>query len=289
MISVVIATSPGRQDYLGYCLNALTRQHFQDFEVIVADDGSEGMEPVISAFQGCFRRLEYFWRPPDHNLSRSRNRGAAAALGEQLVFLNTDVLLNPAALGAYHNTLKQHPQATCWGYVGCRKRVSAPSIWFPSQQVNWLDFRFFPLGPEELVLHPELYFAPYRLAGGHQFAMTQATYHQIGPLNEEFVAWGEEDVEYALRGLIKQHAMIFLGDAWAEHLAHAYAEAFHAEAASQQAGKLAALAELEQQLAVSPWPRAVVLFDQQLPLLWQQIASHYLPHQPEALQDELQG
>lgn len=289
MISVVIATSPGRQADLTCCLQALDRQSWRDFEVVVSDDGSEGMQEVVDAFKGRFMRLEYLWRPNYRSIARTRNRGVSAALGEAFVLLNTDVLLNPRGLEAYAMALTQHPQATFWGYVGCRKRVNAPSQWFPPRLVNWLDFRFFPIAPDQLWIHPLFRRAPYKLASGHHFALTRATWERIGAMDESFLDWGEEDVEYALRGLINGCSMYLLGDAWAEHLEHPYQEAFHLESSDKLAGKQQRLQELEAMLAqgVPAGTRADVLFGAQLPILWEKLQRHYLPHAPHALEDEM--
>lgn len=289
MISVVIATSPGRQADLACCLQALARQTATDFEVIVSDDGSEGMQDVMAPFRACFCRLEYLWRPNDRCLSRTRNAGVNAALGDRLVLLNTDVLLHAGALRAYAAALERLPRAVHWGYIGCRKRVSAPSLWFPERRVNWLDFRFFPLAANRLWIHPQFHQAPHRFAGGHHFALTRAAWEAIGPMDEAFIDWGEEDVEFALRALSRGYSMTLFGDAWAEHLDHPYAEAFHRGAAARRLDKLQRIQALEQQLLQQGPPagvRAEVLFGDQLPILWEQIRRHYLPYAPDALEAE---
>jgi len=284
MLSVIIATSPGRQKHLHYCLEALSRQTYGDFEVLISDDGSEGMSTILAPFEARFQRLEYLWRPADRNLSRSRNLGAAQARGSGLVFLNTDVLLNPQALAAYQQALQSIPQATLWGYVGCRKAVSAPSLWFPEQRVNWLDFRFFPLSAQTLHVHPGFQTHPHRLAGGHHFALTRQAFEQLGPMNEAFQDWGEEDVEYALRGLIQGLSMCLLGDVWGEHLVHPYDEHFHLEASLQNQLKQKRLTELEQALQSEKILKsAKILFGSELSRLNQIIQSHYLTYHPDAL------
>lgn len=283
-ISLIIATSPGRESYLELCLQALVRQSFTDFEVLVCDDGSEGMQQICQPFAETLQ-LSYDWRPNDRNLSRSRNRGAARARGEGLVFLNGDVLLNPEALQAYHDALLALPDATFWGYIGCRKAVSAASLWFAQARINWLDFRFFPVSDQQVYLHPELARAPHRLAGGHHFALLRRHFEALGPMNEAFQAWGDEDVEYALRAQLAGLPMCFLGDAWAEHLAHDYQERFHLEASVQQAFKTDWLTRLESQLLTLPPPQ--LIFERQLPVLWRYIQDHYLPFHPDALQNEL--
>lgn len=285
-LSVIISTSQGRQSHLCSCLRALQAQTCSPLEVLVVDDGSEGMEKVLQAFVGVWPRLEYYWRPLDWNLARSRNLGAAQAHGELLVFLNGDVLLNPRALAYYQSTLQRWPQALCWGAVGCRKREVAPSLWFPEIQVNWLDFRFFPLAEDQLWLHPALEYAPHTLAGGHHFGLTRKLWEKLGPFDTRFICWGEEDVEYALRGLVAGLPMIFLGNAWAEHQVHAYTEAFHTQAPEYLAEKLQRIMALEAQLTLQP-EQIQVFFEAEQAQFFGHMHHHYLRHNPGALAREL--
>ncbi len=289
-LSVIVSTSVGRASHLHFCLTALSRQTFTNFEVLVCDDGSDGMEKVLANFEGSFRRLSYQHRPSDFNLSRSRNQGAALARGEGLLFLNGDILLNPRALAAYVDTLSASPEALCWGYTGCRKRESAPSLWFPGVEVNWLDFRFFPCSETQLWLNPTLAHAPHTLAGGHHFGLTRRSWEALGPLDESFVYWGEEDVEYALRGLLQQRPMILLGDAWSEHQVHGCQEPFHQRAQAELGHKFTRIVALEQQLAGrSLQPLVRVIFTREQALFYQLMQTHYLRHNPGALAREMGG
>lgn len=287
MISLIIATSPQREGYLKLCLQALSQQvAAPPFEVIVCDDGSTGMQNRLADYESTFEQITYDWRPNDHNLSRSRNRGAALARGDTLIFLNTDIVFNPQAIAAYQSYLKAYPDAVCWGYVGCRKTHQAPSLWFPEARVNWLDFRFFPLSDTQLFLNPDLQRAPHTLASGHHFALSRRSFEQIGPLNEDFCAWGEEDVEFALRALLNNHPMLFVGDPWAEHLVHDYQEDFHSRARQHLRHKLESIIELESRLQPQQI-RSAVLFGSEQANLNHSIQKHYLSHSPTALQQEM--
>ncbi|MGE3725410.1 MAG: glycosyltransferase family 2 protein [Candidatus Sericytochromatia bacterium] len=289
-LSLIIATSAGRQNHLRHCLLALRAQTLSPAEVLVIDDGSEGMQAVLAEFEGLWPRLEYHWRTADYNLSRSRNLGAALSQTAGLVFANGDVLLNPHALAHYAAALNARPKATFWGYVGCRKSVKAPSLWFPDIQVNWLDFRFFPRSTTELFLNPTLAHAPHTLAGGHHFALNRATWEQLGPLDEAFEYWGEEDVEYALRGLVAGIPMVFLGEAWAEHMAHPYGEIFHTRANAALEYKVKKILAGENALLQRQTPLqdlVIVSFEKECAILAEQIQRHYLPQQPNALDAEL--
>jgi GT2 family glycosyltransferase len=88
-------------------------------EVIVVD-GSEGATaaPVVQAMAGAGPRLRHVASPP--GLCRQRNRGAAEAAGDVIVFLDDDVLLRPNTIGALVQALADP------SVVGATGRVEEP-------------------------------------------------------------------------------------------------------------------------------------------------------------------
>ncbi len=110
LVSVVIPTY-NRADLLAEAVDSVLRQTFRDFELIVADDGSSdgtarmlsalgfteigdgGRRPAPEAGGRLLLRLGHGGMP-----GRTRNRGAAAARGRCLAFLDSDDLWLPEKL-----------------------------------------------------------------------------------------------------------------------------------------------------------------------------------------------
>ncbi len=89
LFSIVVPTF-NREDYIGRCLESLTSQSCQDFEVVVVDNASlDRTVEVARSFDG---RLELSVHINDSNRERSysRNRGAEHARGRFVVFLDSD-------------------------------------------------------------------------------------------------------------------------------------------------------------------------------------------------------
>lgn len=228
-LSVLVITSPGRETQLNCCLEMLTRQSFQDFMVVVADDGSQGGEQVARRFRQRLR-LKYLHRPNDCCPSRSRNLAAQNSDQEELVFIDSDVLLNPYALEYYRLMMEMDEQAEClfFGYYGNREYYHSPSAWFPDYSVMWEDVRF----PCEeitgkLLSDERLYSDPARWAWSGNFAMPYSAFAELEGFNEAFVGWGQEDHEFAIRALQHDFQIHFTMDAWGEHLVHDKCEPFH--------------------------------------------------------------
>src|SRR5688500_9787763 len=93
-LSVVIPVRNGG-DTLLECLEALTASTRRPDEVIVVDDASTDASGQIARRFGA-QVLEFQDRP--HGPASARNRGAAAAWGDILVFIDADILLHPEAL-----------------------------------------------------------------------------------------------------------------------------------------------------------------------------------------------
>jgi Glycosyl transferase family 2 len=82
---------------LKQCLDALARSQYEDFEVLVVDDGSdEPVEPLVSSFGFNYLRIDGPGGP-----ARARNRGATQVNGRYLVFVDSDVCVHPDALARF--------------------------------------------------------------------------------------------------------------------------------------------------------------------------------------------
>ena len=84
-LSIIIPTF-NEESYLPHLLESIKRQDFSDYEVIVADAGSKDNTGDIAHEWGC--KVVEGGLP-----SVGRNRGAEAASGEYLLFLDSDVIL----------------------------------------------------------------------------------------------------------------------------------------------------------------------------------------------------
>ena len=109
LVSVVVA-SYNHQDYVQACLQSVLSQDFQDFEIVITDDGSSDETVAnIQAIQD--KRI--------HLKVLSQNSGACIALndailrsrGKYVAVLNSDDYFLPGKLSLQVNFLQSHPQA----------------------------------------------------------------------------------------------------------------------------------------------------------------------------------
>lgn len=95
MVSVIIPTY-NRLRELSEALEALTRQQFKDFEVIILNNNGDSIASVVAAFQDRLT-LTHVDLPENHHV-RARNHGVAIANGQYIVLHDDDDLLLPTHL-----------------------------------------------------------------------------------------------------------------------------------------------------------------------------------------------
>jgi glycosyltransferase involved in cell wall biosynthesis len=212
-ISVVVNTHE-RPRALDAVLRALSEQSDAAFDVVVADDGS-GPETreVVERWRRVFgTRLEHVWQPDEgFRLALARNRGALAARGRYLVFLDGDSVPRSRFVEAMRRSARRS-----WFVAGRRLELSprlterllsanAPihrrslAAWLLSardvSRLSTLTSRDRRVVGGRGV--PE--FEPHGRAYGFLLGVFRRDFERANGYDSRFVGWGEEDVDLATR------------------------------------------------------------------------------------------
>lgn len=225
LLSVIVCTSPGREVNLAGCLHQLGQQSRPADEILVMDDGSAQGEKVIALHQNL--PLRYDWRPNTLCVSQSRNLGAEAAQGDILIFLDSDILLNPLALEAYELLFSEQPDALIYSYFGNVWEDVAPSVFLREREVIWCDTRFQRYRPQGLEPLPGAISQPHEWAWSANFALSKKQFEQSSGFDERFQGWGGEDLDFARRCVMAGFQLHYFLDAWGEQQRHSHLEPFH--------------------------------------------------------------
>lgn len=95
---------------LDRCLQSVLDQTFEDYEVVIIDDGSSDSSPQISRrYAEADPRFRYI-RQENGGVSSARNRGMQEAKGEFLVFLDSDDCYRPAYLETFFHLISDNPE-----------------------------------------------------------------------------------------------------------------------------------------------------------------------------------
>ncbi|MGI8654628.1 MAG: glycosyltransferase family 2 protein [Pyrinomonadaceae bacterium] len=106
--SVVIPTF-NRASFIAKSVESVLAQDFDDFEVLVIDDGStDNTAEVMRERFAADARVKYF-RQPNMERGAARNHGFRKALGQYVLFLDSDDLMHSDHLRTLMEVIETHP------------------------------------------------------------------------------------------------------------------------------------------------------------------------------------
>jgi glycosyltransferase involved in cell wall biosynthesis len=212
LISLIIATY-NRPDALAGVLRSLSRQTDRNFEIVVADDGSEPQTCEVvkewSAKVGV--PLKHIWQEDrGFRLAEIRNRAIAASAGNYLIFLDGDSIARPDFVAAHRRlaepgffvggnrvllsqaltdeVLAKNLEPEGWSFAAWAARRAGGEI------NRLLPLLSLPLG----LLRKRLANEWEGVRGGN-FAFLRADLERVDGFETSFVGWGLEDSDIIIR------------------------------------------------------------------------------------------
>ncbi len=212
LISVIVATY-NRPQALDAVLRSLSTQTDRNFEVVVADDGSDAETAAVitrwSRQMGA--PVKHAWQADEgFRLAEIRNRAIRISGGEYCVFLDGDCIARPGFVAAHRRLMEPG-----WFVAGTRvllsaaftERVLAGNIEFEKWQFGewlaprsradinrWLPLASLPLGKLRKL-------TPQRWRGGRgsNMAFWRADLDAVDGFDGAFSGWGREDSDIFIR------------------------------------------------------------------------------------------
>ncbi len=107
-VSVVIPTY-NRQDFITQAIDSVSAQTYDDYEIIIVDDGSTDHTREILKPYLAKSNIRYFYQ---ENLKQAaaRNNGIRRSTGEYIAFLDSDDLWHPEKLALQVQVLEESPE-----------------------------------------------------------------------------------------------------------------------------------------------------------------------------------
>ncbi|MEK9628644.1 MAG: glycosyltransferase [Nitrospinota bacterium] len=107
LVSVIVPNWNGMR-FVGMCLDSLAELNFENFEVIIVDNGSEdGSREMIEEKYPWVRLLKL---PYNKGFAIACNEGIKAAKAEYVVLLNNDIEVTPDWLAELYEGMERHPE-----------------------------------------------------------------------------------------------------------------------------------------------------------------------------------
>ena len=106
-ISVIVPVY-NAENYLSACLDSILSQTYQDFEIILIDDGAKDASgQICDAYAGKDPRIQVVHQE-NGGVSRARNRGLELATGELISFIDSDDTLEPDMYELLVRVMQEH-------------------------------------------------------------------------------------------------------------------------------------------------------------------------------------
>jgi len=100
-----------KENYIENTLKSVFNQNFNDFEIIIIEDGSTD-KSVKKVTPYLSERVTVIYHKENKGLSAARNTGIKSATAEYLVFLDADDLWKPDYLEKIHSLITIYPEAS---------------------------------------------------------------------------------------------------------------------------------------------------------------------------------
>lgn len=211
MKTSVIICFYNRLDMLPACLDSLRGSSADFQEVVIADDGSS--EEVVKSLQDLIKKYDFpiihAWHPRrGPRRSATRNNGIRHATGDYLIFFDADFALLPGAIHSHIETAK--PGYFAAGRCKYTTEEQCRKILAVGASESLLETIYTELSEEPIEkehrrfirysLLRRLRLAPPRKVsfGGH-FSAFKKDIEAVNGYDENFVGWGGEDTDFALR------------------------------------------------------------------------------------------
>lgn len=112
MISIIIPIY-NQADKLFQCLDSIKKQIYNNYEIIIVDDGSiDNLGKVLGKCKSIFGIKLSVAEQENQGAPSARNNGFGKSKGEYLLFCDADAILKPQALGIMLQALQYNPKAS---------------------------------------------------------------------------------------------------------------------------------------------------------------------------------
>jgi glycosyltransferase involved in cell wall biosynthesis len=185
--SIIIAVY-NRSELLSQVLSALAKQTYtiNKFEVVIVDDGStENIELFIKKFNIPFN-LKFIKNNQNRGRAVARNIGINNASSDLIIFLDSDMIAVPELVEKHIEYHKKNENA-----VGIGNIITSPTV-NPTALSKYYDIK----GVHKCKAGDRI---PYRYFVSGNSSVRKKVLLDVGLFDENFVAYGGEDLELAYR------------------------------------------------------------------------------------------
>lgn len=167
------------EKYLEDCLESILKQTYDDFEVIVVNDGStDNSQKVIDNYAKRDNRIKAF-KKKNGGVSDARNYGISKAKGEYFIFVDSDDTINDKLLEKLDKEIKKYDEIDLIKYQ-LQMTDKEPQLEFNTFDLLNGEEAFLELIKDDLFVSPVTY--AYRL----EYFRNKKFKYEVGRIHEDF-------------------------------------------------------------------------------------------------------
>lgn len=140
MISVIVPIYNAIR-FLERSLDAVLKSTFQDFELVLVDDGStDGSSEICERYAQKHTNIQLVRHPQNAGLSAARNTGMKNAKGEYIIFMDSDDIVHPQLLQLLYDAISSghYDFSMAWAHIvgedaeflsaACQEQIKNPPL-----------------------------------------------------------------------------------------------------------------------------------------------------------------
>jgi glycosyltransferase involved in cell wall biosynthesis len=187
-VSVIIPVY-NRDELLTICLESIKQSNYSNYEVIVVDDGSQ------TPFSKCIQNSNFIYLRHEKNkgAGAARNTGAAKAVGEILLFIDSDIEIYPNTISNIANEFKLDKRISA--LTAMIAKENRFKNFFSLYKTAFFRWSVSNMGSEVAYICTSC------------AAIRKSMFQQIGGFSEKYKGASWEDVEIGLE-IIKNQGVI---------------------------------------------------------------------------------
>lgn len=111
MVSILM-TSFNRENYIKDSIESILSQSYKNFELIIVDDASsDGTWEIIKVYAKSDSRIKHFQNKINLGDYPNRNKAISYAIGEYLMFLDSDDIMHPNVISNCISVMEKYPNS----------------------------------------------------------------------------------------------------------------------------------------------------------------------------------
>lgn len=205
-------------EYLSFCLECLKKQVFQNYELVLIDNGSRDDATIVVEREYRFANLQTKKLPQNIGFAAANNIGVRMAQGEWIVLLNADAFPEPDWLKKLVEAAEMHPEYAAFS----SRQISANATEFldgagdayHGSGMAWRNYIGYPAaqyGQESREV-----FSPCAAAAMY----LRDAFLEVGGFDEDLFSY-YEDVDLGFRLRLAGYKAYYVADAVVHHVGSA--------------------------------------------------------------------